>query len=331
MAHIRDSINQAGQEEHDHEHGHHDHHDHPHDHSHHDHHDVHMHAHPVVKNLKVAFIINIAFAAIEFVGGAMTNSVAILSDAIHDLGDGVIIGVSMWMEKFSKKGRSAGYTYGYKRFSTLAAFLTSVVLLVGSALIVLESVPRLFHPQEVHAGGMLGFAIAGIIFNGLAMFRLRDTHGSLNQKAVMLHMLEDILGWVAVLVGSIVIYYTHWYWIDPLMSLAIAGFILFNAGRNILAVSKIFLQSVPQMVDEEKIVSKLGSIEHVTDVHDIHIWSMDGLYNVLTVHLVVDKETGTSQIGSIREVAIAILKEENIQHPTVQIEFPTTVCDFVSC
>lgn len=300
-----------------------DHHDHP--------HGEEMHIHPVVKNLKLAFVINISFALIEFVGGALTNSVAILSDAIHDLGDGIIIGIALWMEKFSNKGRSLSYSYGYKRFSTLAAFLTSVVLLAGSAIIIFESVPRFFHPEEVHAGGMLGLSVAGILFNGAALLRLRGTHGSLNQKAVMLHMLEDVLGWIAVLVGSIVIYYTKWYWIDPLMSLGIAAFILFNAGKNILSVSKIFLQSVPDAVDEEAITRKLTAIEHVRNVHDIHIWSMDGNYNILTVHLVVDKETVNDDLTEIKAKAMAILKEENIQHPTVQIEFQAGGCEFERC
>lgn len=300
----------------------------------HHHDDPHHHAghmHPVVKNLRIAFVINLSFSIVEFVGGVMTNSVAILSDAVHDLGDAVIIGISLWMEKFSKKGRSINYTYGYRRFSTLAAFLTSVVLLVGSALIIFESVPRLFHPQEVHAGGMFGLAIAGIIFNGLAILRLRNDHNSLNQRAVMLHMMEDVLGWIAVLLGSVIIYYTQWYWIDPLMSLGIAAFILFNAGKNILSVSKIFLQSVPDAVNGEEIATRLTGIDHVTDVHDIHIWSMDGNYNVLTVHLVVDQEAVNDDLKYIKEQAIQILTEQNIQHPTVQIEFPSGLCQFKKC
>lgn len=314
------------------EHGHHheDEH-HSHDHHGHEHHGGHMHLHPVVKNLRLAFFINITFALIEFVGGALTNSVAILSDAIHDLGDGVVIGVSLWMEKYSQKGRSLQYSYGYKRFSTLAAFLTSVVLLVGSALIVFESVPRLFHPQEVHVGGMLGLAIAGIAFNGLAVLRLKNDHHSLNQRAVMLHMMEDVLGWVAVLVGSIVIYYTKWYWIDPLMSLAIAAFILVNATRNVFSVFKIFLQSVPDAVDEEEIRRRLVTITNVKNVHDIHIWSMDGNYNVLTVHLVVEPHIGHQAINEVKAAADKILKEQNIQHPTVQIDYQTERCEFQQC
>lgn len=316
-------------QEHDHKHHSHDDHSGHHDHDH--HHDGHMHMHPVVKNLKIAFVINISFAIIEFVGGALTNSVAILSDAIHDLGDGVIIGVSLWMEKYSQKGRSSNFSYGYKRFSTLAAFLTSVVLLTGSAIILFESVPRLFHPEEVHAGGMLGLAIAGILFNGLAMLRLKNDHGSLNQKAVMLHMLEDVLGWIAVLVGSIIIYYTRWFWIDPVMSIIIAVFILTNASKNIFSVFRIFLQSVPTAVNEEEITNRLTAIAHVTGVHDIHIWSMDGNYNVMTVHIVVDKEAEHETLTNIKSEAVKILREQNIQHPTVQIEFQSGICEFERC
>ncbi|RXF69639.1 cation diffusion facilitator family transporter [Arcticibacter tournemirensis] len=312
-------------ENHHHEHGghHHDEHDHH-------HHDGQMHMHPVVKNLRVAFIINLSFSIIEFIGGALTNSVAILSDAVHDLGDAVVIGISLWMEKFSQKGRSMNYSYGYKRFSTLAAFITSVVLLVGSAIIIFESVPRFFHPEEVHAGGMFALAIVGIIFNGLAILRLRKGD-SLNQRAVMLHMMEDVLGWIAVLIGSVVIYYTEWYWIDPLMSLGIAAFILVNATKNIFGVFRIFLQSVPQQVDEHRIISRLTGIDQVKGVHDIHIWSMDGNYNVLTAHIVVDKHARVDELNEIKNQAVQILKEQNIQHPTVQIEFQSGACEFERC
>lgn len=290
-----------------------------------------MHVHPVVKNLRLAFFINISFAVIEFIGGAMTNSVAILSDAIHDLGDGVVIGVAWWMEKFSIKGRSLHYSYGYRRFSTLAAFLTSVILLVGSALIIAEAIPRLIHPEEVKAGGMFMLAILGIAFNGLAVLRLKKSGDSLNQRAVMLHLMEDVLGWIAVLVGSIIIYYTAWYWIDPVMSLCIAAYILFNASKNIISVFKIFLQSVPDSVSTEEIRLRLREIRDIDDVHDIHVWSMDGSYHVLTAHVVMRQGIEPKDVIAARGSAIRLLKDLNIQHPTLQMEFSAEACGFERC
>ncbi len=290
-----------------------------------------MHLHPVVSNLKLAFFINVGFALIEFVGGALTNSVAILSDAVHDLGDAVVIGIAWWMEKFSSRGRSVHFSYGYRRFSTLAAFLTSVILLAGSALIIAEAIPRLIEPEAVKPGGMLLLSIFGIAFNGLAVLRLRKSGDSLNQRAVMLHLMEDVLGWIAVLVGSIIMYYTAWYWIDPVMSLGIAAFILFNAGKNIISVFKIFLQSVPDHLSVENIRMKLCEVNDIDDVHDIHVWSMDGSYNVLTAHLVLRRGVALQDVTFAKSEAIKVLKQLNIQHPTLQVEFAADSCGFEHC
>lgn len=296
------------------------------------HHPPGMHVHPVVKNMWVALALNLSFTIIEFIGGILTNSVAILSDAVHDLGDSMAIGMALILEKQSTKGRTKTFTYGKRRFSTLAALITSLILIIGSVFIVFKAVPRFFHPEEVHVTGVLWLAILGLVFNGAAVLRLKKgSKDSLNQKAIMLHLMEDVLGWVAVLLGGIIMYFTQWFWIDPLLSLGIAAYILFNAVRNIDQTLRIFLQSKPEGINEIGVKEALLAIPHVEDVHDMHLWSVDGEYTVLTSHLVVASNTTAEIMKDVRRKALKVVQEFNIQHPTLQIETVDENCLFKNC
>lgn len=292
---------------------------------------MHVHSASAVSNprkrLKVAFFLNITFTIIELIGGFITNSVAILSDAIHDLGDSIAIGSALWLERVSERARDDHYSYGYKRFSTLGALITSVILIAGSIIILYEAVPRLFAPQAVHATGMMWMALLGIAFNGLAVLRLKGGDQSLNNRAVMLHLLEDVLGWLAVLVGSVVIRYTGWYWIDPLLSLLVAGFILYNVFSNLKSILQVFLQSVPKDFDVHKLESELLSINGVKGVHDVHSWSMDGNYHILSLHLVVRATSGRDDLIRIRKEAAEMTRRSGINHPTIALEFENEGCD----
>ncbi|ASB47856.1 cation diffusion facilitator family transporter [Alkalitalea saponilacus] len=281
----------------------------------------------VRKRLKVAFVLNFSFTIIEFIGGVYTNSMAIISDAIHDLGDTVAIGSALWLEKVATKKRDSKYTYGYKRFSTLGALLTSLILLVGSVIIIYEAIPRLIAPQPVLAMGMMWLAVLGIVFNGIAVLRLRGGNASLNNRAVMLHLMEDVFGWFAILIGSIIIKLTGWYWIDPILSLVVAAYILFNVFKNLRSILRVFLQSVPDNFDASKLESELLAINGVTEVHDIHTWTMDGNYHVLSLHLVVEHHSTIEQLIQIRSIANAKVKDFGIHHPTIALEFENEKCD----
>lgn len=290
-----------------------------------------LHIHPVVSNLKTAFFLNVSFTLIELIGGLYTNSVAILSDAIHDLGDSIAIGSSLWMEKLSNKGRTTSFTYGYKRFSPLAALISSGILLGGSIMILFHALPRLLDPQPVHASGMFWMAILGVGFNGLAVLKLKRSHNSVNQRAVMLHLMEDALGWIAVLIGSVIISFTDWFWIDPLLSILIAGFIIFNATRTLRDVLKIFLQVAPPGVDQNRIVNELQDLPHVEGVHDFHSWTLDGNTNVATMHLVVDESATVEDQRELRQAALRVLGKHNIHHPTLHLEDRNENCALVDC
>ncbi len=300
-------------------------HDHDHQHGH-----SHAHAHENDGNIGVAFFLNLSFTLIELAGGLFTNSIAILSDAVHDFGDSLSLGLAWYFQKLSKKGSTKQYTYGYKRFSLLGAIINSVVLVVGSIYILAESVPRLFAPQETNAAGMLILAVVGIAINGAAALRTHKAE-SINERVVSLHLLEDVLGWAAVLVGSIIMYFTGFTIIDPILSVVIACFVLFNVFKNIKEVLPILLQGTPAEIDSEHIVTELNELPQIGGVHDLHIWSLDEAYNVLTVHVALAEALPTASLVALKRSIRSILDEEGIQHATIEFESPDEDCGFEDC
>jgi len=290
-----------------------------HDHS---HHHAGMHVHPITKNLKVAFFLNLTFTIVEIIGGLMTNSIAILSDAIHDFGDTLAIGAAYYFEKLSEKKRDNQFSYGYRRLSTLAALLNVVILTTGSVVIITQTIPRLLAPEEVNGLGMIGFAILGVIMNGIAVLRLRSNSKSLNQRTVMLHLLEDVLGWGAVLVASIVIYFTNWYILDPILSMLIAGYILFNALKNLKSIMHIFLQAIPNDVNVQEIQNLALKIDGVQEVNDLHVWSLDGEFNIASMHVFYKAEFDLEESESLKSEIRKLFADKGIEHVTLELEGP---------
>ena len=276
------------------------------------------------KNILLAFILNISFSILEFFGGIFTNSVAILSDSIHDLGDALSIGISYFLEKKSKKHPDNKYTYGYVRYSVLGGVITTVILLVGSILVIISSIKRLFNPVDVNYSGMILFAIIGVILNFIAAYVTREGD-SLNQKAVNLHMLEDVLGWIVVLIGAIIMNYTDIKVLDSIMSIGVALFILINSIKNLKTVLDLFLEKTPNNIDIEKIKKELLKIDKVDDIHHIHIWSIDGHNNYATMHIV----TKSKDIKLIKHEIREKLESNNICHSILEIE--DEVCDDIEC
>jgi cobalt-zinc-cadmium efflux system protein len=319
--------------EHDH-HEHHNHHEHldpNHEHHHHGHHHHGHHHHADLKNLGIAFFLNIAFVIIEIAGGFWTNSVAILSDALHDFGDSLTIAFAWGLQQLSVKGRDKNYSYGYKRFSVLGAIITSIVLVIGSVFIIISAVQRLQAPQEVHGLGMLLLACLGVIVNGVVMLRLRDSK-SINTRAIMLHHLEDVMGWVAVLVGSLGIWLFGWHFLDPLLSIAIAAYILFNVFKNLRFSLKIFLQAIPSGIKIDKLIQAIQAHEMVVDVHDVHIWSLDGELNILTAHIVIaDEKTSIEALLPLKKELETLLKQFGIEHSTLAFETVNDDCGLTEC
>jgi len=297
------------------------------------------HHHTNTKGLSAAFWLNFLFSMVEIAGGIFTNSTAIIADAFHDFMDAMAIGAAVWLEKVSAKKRTPKFSYGYRRFSLLAALGMSVFLLVGAVLMSIAAIESFYVPEAVNSKGMLWIAVAGIAINGLAFFRMKKDnahhHGhhhshSHNSRAVMLHLLEDVLGWVAVLIGAAVIYFTGWYWIDGALTLAIAIFISYNAVRNLISTLSVLLQSVPEKMDLETISNELSRIEGIDNIHDLHIWSLDGSYNVATLHAVVHEAKKEAK-DDIFTAIIKVLRKHHIQHPTIQFETTGTHCELAGC
>ena len=277
------------------------------------------------KNIFIAFVLNLAFSIFEFIGGIFTGSVAIISDAIHDIGDATSIGVAFFLEKKSKKQPDEKYTYGYARYSVIGSVLTTLILLFGSAMVIYNAVLRIINPSEINYNGMIIFAIVGVCVNFGAAILTRDGD-SLTQKAVNLHMLEDVLSWVIVLIGAIAMRFTDLYIIDPLMSIGVAIFILINALKNLKDVLNLFLEKTPHGINIGEITEHICEVEGVLGVHHIHVWSMDGHNNYATMHVVVN---GDAHI--IKDKIRDELREHGIGHVTLELEAEDEHCHEEHC
>ncbi|MBR5252646.1 MAG: cation transporter [Clostridia bacterium] len=277
------------------------------------------------KKILCAFLLNLFFSVFEFVGGMITGSAAIISDSIHDLGDALSIGTSYFLERKSKKAADNKYTYGYGRYSVLGGVITVVILIIGSTAAIFNGVMRIINPTPINYDGMIILALFGAAVNLIAAYFTRDGE-SVNQRAVNLHMLEDVLGWIAVLVGAVIMRFTDLAFIDPLMSIGIAIFILINAVRTLGASIELLLEKTPHGIDVSEIREHLCEIDGVTDVHHIHIWSLDETTNCATMHIVAD--------GDYAEIKSAVrheLAEHGITHTTLELESTAEDCSAQEC
>lgn len=277
------------------------------------------------RKILIAFLLNMLFSFIEFAGGIFTGSFAIISDSIHDFGDAISIGISWILEKISNKQPDKSHTYGYTRYSVLGSVITTAVLLFGSFVVIYNAFPRIIKPQPVYYDGMLILAIFGVVINFCAALFTKDKE-SLNQKAVNLHMLEDVLGWIVVLIGSVVMKLTDIAVIDPILSVAVAVFVFVNATKNLKSVIDIFLEKTPNNISIEKIKEHLMEIDGVLDVHHIHVRSIDGYTNYATLHIVTDEDAGI-----IKAKVKAELCEHGITHTTIETETGQEVCNEPCC
>ena len=287
--------------------------------------DSHTPPHATTTSIRTAFFLNLAFTLIEVIGGILTNSLAILSDSLHDLGDSFSIGFSWLMESRAHKPSQGRYSYGFRRLSLLAALINAVVLIVGSLVVLSRAVPRLFNPQHSDAKGMLLLAIIGIAVNGAAVLRLRGG-GTMNARVIAWHLLEDVLGWVAVLIVSISLFVTDIHILDPLVSILITCYVLYNVIRNLRKTVAIFLQAAPADLDVRAIEHELEGIPNVLSTHHTHAWSLDGEHHVLTTHLVIPANASKADIIQIKRDALHLRQQVDLEHTTIEVEFEDEDC-----
>jgi cobalt-zinc-cadmium efflux system protein len=289
---------------------------------------AHSHSHDKTENISWAILLNLSFAVIEVMGGLFTNSLTILSDALHDFGDSLVLILAWVAEKKAAQKPDAKRTFGYKRLSLAAAVFTSVVLVTGSLFILSRAIPRLIDPQPVHTQGMIVLAIAGIFFNSLGFLKLKRGE-SANEKALTWHLLEDVLGWVVVLIGSIVMFFWDQPIIDPIMTIGYSLFIIWGVIKNLKESLNILMQGVPSHIDVAHIKQGLLKLKDVVDVHDIHVWSLDGETDVFTGHVVV-KDAAMKRPEAMKAEVKDELGNHHIEHSTVELE-SESACSGVDC
>lgn len=270
------------------------------------------------KHIKLAFFINLFFSIGEFLFGFLFNSVSIMSDAVHDLGDSVSIGFAWFFQRYSEKKQDDRYTFGYSRFSLLGALLTGVILISGSAFMIYQSVPRLIHPEPVNDRGMFWLSLAAIALNGYAAWVL-SKGTSKNERLLNLHMLEDVLGWVGVLIVSLLMNLTDFYRLDPILSILIALYLLYKTIPEFLSTMNILLDGTPDTVDLPHLAEAIGKIPKVQDVSHLHVWSLNGEENALIVTVLIDSDALTNHL-EIKQTILKLAQENGVKdHVTIEL------------
>lgn len=264
----------------------------------------------------LAFFLNFTYAIVEFIAGGVFGSSAVLADSVHDLGDAIAIGISALLETISNREEDRHYTLGYKRFSLLGALVTAVILITGSILVILENIAKIFHPQSVNDEGIFWLGIIAITINVLASLVIRKGQTK-NESILSLHFLEDTLGWVAVILMAIVLRFTDWYILDPLLSIAISFFVLSKALPRFWSTLKIFLDAVPEGVDIQKIKTDLAELDHVASINQLNLWTMDGLEKNAIVHVCLKE---MEHMETCKESIRIFLKDCGFQNITIEVD-----------
>ena len=271
------------------------------------------------------FVLNVSFTIIEFIGGMLTNSTAIMADAVHDLGDSLAIGSAWFLSWLAKKDADDSFSYGYQRLSLLGALINGVVLIAGSIWVLIQAVPRLFDPVMPSVNGMFALAVLGVLVNGFAAYKL-SSGKTLNEKVLNWHLLEDVFGWVAVLIVSVTLMFVEVPLLDALLAIGFTLYVLFNVVKNTATVTKFFLQAVPEQGLLEKVRSELLALDSIMSIHHEHAWSLDGESTVFTAHLTMKSPLEPIEQAEIKRTIAQVLQQFNFAHTTIELEFPEEGC-----
>lgn len=280
-------------------------------------------------HLILPFILNLTFTIFEFIGGILTNSIALISDSIHDIGDSISIGVSLILHRHSKKPSNDDYTYGYKRFSLLGGLISSIVLVIGSGIVIYEAIPRLFATEDVKSLPLLFFAIIGVSVNLFAALKAKKGT-SINEKVISLHLFEDAFGWIALLIGALLMELFGWYFIDPILSILFTLYILTHVYSNLKQIIKIFMEVAPDKPSVKEVQTQLMKLD-ILDVHHIHLWTMNGEQVLATLHVTIHSDISKERYIALQNEVHETLEHLGIVHPTVEYEFEDAPCEREDC
>lgn len=281
-------------------------------------------------NILIVSFMNLFFVVLEIIGGIVTGSISILSDSVHDLGDAMTLFIAYFLEKKSHKKPDKKYTYGYLRYSLVGSIITALVLLLGSVFVIYHAIQRIINPISINYSGMIIFAIIGLIINVIG-FKLTHKTNNMNEKMISLHLLEDTLNWFLVIIISIVMLFTDAWILDPILSIIISLYILLQVLKNIKKVIEIFLDKVPDGIDVDTMIEELSKKFNIKNIHHVHIWSIDGENNYLTMHVVINNDLTNNEIIELKNNIKHILKDKNIYHATIEIEYEKEKCDDKEC
>ena len=281
------------------------------------HNHIHLHEKETGRNILSAFFINLTFTIVSIIGGWLTNSMAIISDSIHDLGCTISIALAWLFERIAGHKPTSRFTFGYRRFTLLGAFINAFILLGGSSVVLHESAKRLMHPQQVDAEGMLWFALLAILFKGIAVWRTwKGT--SVNQRMVSLHLLGDCLGWVAVLIGSIIMLFVKTPLLDPILSVCISLYILYNVVHNLIIAFRIVLEGVPSNIDLTILRNEISTLSGISAIDTLRVWSLDNEHHAAEIHLSTTVK-GLDEVEELKKSLRTILERYGVTMSTIEI------------
>jgi len=302
----------------------------------HDHqgHDHHHHSVPATagKAFIAGIILNGIYVVAQLAAGLFTNSVALITDAVHNLGDVAMLIISFAALKLARVKPSGNYTYGYKKTTILAALINAVILLIAIGTLGYESVTRLGHPEPIKGAIVAWVAGLGIVINTVsAFFFFRNKEHELNAKSAYLHLLSDAIVSLGVVITGIIISYTGWYWLDPVVSIVILLVILFSTWSLMVDSLRLSLDGVPRDVDIEDIEGIIKKVRGVNQLHHTHIWAMSTTENALTTHVILDEQLSFEEkMKTVHEIKHSLL-HHNIQHATIEIESKEMPCEQKDC
>lgn len=312
----------------------------------------------MLSKMKWALALNLFFSIFELIGGLWLQSMAIVSDALHDFGDALSLALGIWMEKKSQQSVDHRYSYGYRRFSLLASVFTGGILIAGSVFIFASSVERIFNPTPVNSLGMIFFAVLGVLVNAFAFRKIKEAghshghahghhhghhheHGSAQQcdhehskhestghlRMWELHFIEDLVGWIIVLIGAVCIHLFQIFWLDPVLAMGLSIWMLWNVVKNLRGTVEILLQSTPSATLIPNIETFFGQQTELEGHHHLHVWSLDGQQHILTGHLVLKKNFTLEELGPFKTKMKAQLREKfRIKEATLEFEWEGEHC-----